>query len=121
MSGGVAQVGLVLQAHQTIAAQLVQQILMGLAAVNPLVQEILEGLGDDSAGGGILRGLLGLGSGGSQLLVLFTGEESTLFSSALEEIVSYQPPEDVRQVFLCSDSRALFAGASGVVQIDFNR
>lgn len=62
-----------------------------------------------------------MSSCGSQLLVLFTGEESTLFSSALEEIVSYQPPEDVRQVFLCSDSRALFAGASGVVQIDFNR
>lgn len=62
-----------------------------------------------------------MSSCGSQLLVLFTGEESTLFSSALEEIVSYQPPEDVRQVFLCSDSRALFAGVSGVVQIDFNR
>ena len=62
-----------------------------------------------------------MSSCGSQLLVLFTGEESTLFSSALEEIVSYQPPEDVRQAFLCSDSRALFAGASGVVQIDFNR
>lgn len=58
---------------------------------------------------------------GSQLLVLFTGEESTLFTSAMEEIVSYQPGEDVRQVFLCSGSRALYAGDSGIVQIDFNR
>ena len=58
---------------------------------------------------------------GSQLLVLFTGEESTLFTSSLEEIVSYQPDADVRQAFLCSDSRAIFGGASGIVQIDFNR
>lgn len=58
---------------------------------------------------------------GSQLLVLFTGEESTLFTSSLEEIVSYQPDADVRQAFLCSDSRAIFGSASGIVQIDFNR
>lgn len=58
---------------------------------------------------------------GDRLLVLFTGAESTLFSSDAEEIVSYQPPEDVRQAFLFPDSRALFAGASGVVQIDFNQ
>ena len=42
-------------------------------------------------------------------------------ASAMEEIVSYQPPEDVRQAFLFPDSRALFTGPSGIIQIDFNR
>ena len=110
-----------LEAHQARAADLVQQSGLVSNAVHPLVQIILEGLGDEGTGSCILSSLLCALCSGSQLLVLFTGEESTLFSSALEEIVSYQPPEDVRQVFLCSDSRALFAGASGVVQIDFNR
>lgn len=58
---------------------------------------------------------------GSQLLVLFLGGESTLFTSSLEEIVSYQPNADTQQAFLCSDSRAIFCGASGIVQVDFNR
>ena len=58
---------------------------------------------------------------GSQLLVLFTGEEATLFTSAMEEIVSYQPPEDIRQAFLFPDSRALFTGPSGIIQMDFNQ
>lgn len=62
-----------------------------------------------------------LSSSGDRLLVLFVGEESTLYTSALEEIVSYQPDADVRRVFLTPDGNAYFAGNSGVTQIDFDR
>ena len=58
---------------------------------------------------------------GENLLVLFEGQESTLFTSGMEEVVSYQPRDDVQQIFLCSDERAIFAGASAVMQIDFSR
>ena len=58
---------------------------------------------------------------GERLLVLFTGEESTLYTSDLEELISFQPEEDVSQVFLLPDGRAFFAGDSGVTQIDFTR
>lgn len=62
-----------------------------------------------------------LSSGGDSLLALFTGEESTLFSSSLEELVSYQPEEGVSQVFLTPGGMAYFAGPGGVTQIDFSR
>ena len=62
-----------------------------------------------------------LHSCGERLLVLFTGEESTLYTSDLEELISFQPEEDVSQVFLLPDGRAFFAGDSGVTQIDFTR
>ena len=45
--------GLVLQAHQTGAADLVQQLVVVLHTVHPLVQVVLEGLGDGHAGGGV--------------------------------------------------------------------
>ena len=62
-----------------------------------------------------------LSVGGEELLALFTGEESTLFSSALEELVSYQPEEGVTQVFLTPGGMAYYAGPGGVTQIDFSR
>ena len=62
-----------------------------------------------------------LSAGGDALLALFTGEESTLFSSSLEELVSYQPEEGVTQVFLTPGGMAYFAGPGGVTQIDFSR
>ena len=65
--------GLVLQAHQTGTAHLVQQLLIVLHAVNPLLQVILEGLRDSHAGGGVLSGLLSLGSGLGQLGVIGLG------------------------------------------------
>lgn len=51
--------GLVLQAHQTGAADLVQQLVVVLHTVHPLVQVVLEGLGDGHAGGGVIGSLLG--------------------------------------------------------------
>ena len=78
MSGGITQVGLVLQAHQTGTAHLVQQLLIVLHTVNPLLQVILEGLGDGDAGGGILSSLLGLGGGLGQLGVIGLGGGSLL-------------------------------------------
>ena len=62
-----------------------------------------------------------LSVGGEELLALFTGEESTLFSAKLEELVSYQPEEGVTQVFLTPGGMAYFAGPEGVTQIDFSR
>ena len=56
-----------------------------------------------------------------RLLVLFAGEESTLFSDGLEELISYQPESDVTQVFLTPGGMAYFAGLGGVTQIDFSR
>lgn len=58
---------------------------------------------------------------GTRLLALFTGEESTLFSADLSEIVSYQPEESVDRVFLTHGGVAYFAGPEGVTQIDFGR
>ena len=66
------------------------------------------------------RNVEALSVGNNAVLVLFTGEESTLFNAALEEQVSYQPAEDVTQVFFTPGGMAFFAGASGVTQIDFN-
>lgn len=58
---------------------------------------------------------------GDMLLVLFTGEESTLFEEDLTEIVSYQPEEGVNRIFLTRGGMAYFAGPQGVTQIDFGR
>lgn len=58
---------------------------------------------------------------GDRLIALFTGEESTLFSSDLTEIVSYQPEEGVNRIFLTRGGMAYFAGPAGVTQIDFGR
>ena len=60
---------LVLQAHQAAAADLVEQLGLVLAAVDPLVQIILEGLGDQLARGSGLGGLLGSLGGQLELLV----------------------------------------------------
>ncbi len=62
-----------------------------------------------------------LSGAGEWLLALFDGREATLYSSALEEDVSFQPREDTDRVFLSADGRAIFAGGSGAVQIDFER
>ena len=70
--------GLVLQAHQTGAADLVQQLVVVLHTVHPLVQVVLEGLGDGHAGGGVIGSLLGPGSGLGQLLVLGLGRGGLL-------------------------------------------
>ena len=58
---------LVLQAHQTAAAELIEQSGLIFAAVDPLFKEILEGLGDLL---GELEGLLGVFGGELELLVL---------------------------------------------------
>lgn len=67
------------------------------------------------------RDVTALSAAGEKVLVLFSGRESTLYSSALEEDVSFQPEEDVKQIFLFSDYRALFGGAEQVRRIDFSR
>ncbi len=67
---GIAEVRLVLQAHQTAAADLVEQRGLIFAAVDPLFEEILEGLGDLLAALGKLEGLLGVLGGELELLVL---------------------------------------------------
>ena len=54
-----------------------------------------------------------------ELLVLFDGGESTLYDPALQELVSYQPEEDVTQIFLTPNGMAFFAGASGVTLVEF--
>ncbi len=58
---------------------------------------------------------------GDQLLVLYTGEESTLYKSDLSEVVSYQPEEGVKQIFLTPNGTAYYAGPGGVTQIVFGR
>ena len=65
------------------------------------------------------RDVIALSAAGDRLLVLFAGEEATLYSSDLEEDISYQPGEGMTRVFLSADGRAIFAGDPGVVQIDF--
>lgn len=59
-----------LEAHQARAADLVQQSGLVSNAVHPLVQIILEGLGDEGTGSCILSSLLCALCSGSQLLVL---------------------------------------------------
>ena len=54
--------GSTVQAHQAGTADLVEQIIVILHGVDPLVQVILEGLGDGDTGGGIVGSLLGFGS-----------------------------------------------------------
>ena len=61
---------LVLQAHQTAAADLVEQRGLIFAAVDPLFEEILEGLGDLLAALGKLEGLLCILGSELELLVL---------------------------------------------------
>jgi hypothetical protein len=58
-------------------------------------------------------------SRGDELLVLYIGEESTLYFSSLEEDISYQPAEDVKRVFLGSERRAVFCGESRAVIVSF--
>ena len=67
------------------------------------------------------RDVIALSGAEDRLLVLYAGEESTLFSSDLEEDISYQPGENMTRVFLSADGRAIFAGDTGAVQIDFDR
>ena len=67
------------------------------------------------------RDVLAMSVYGEQVLVLFSGSESALYTSELEELICCQPREDVHQVFLCAESRALYAGASGIMQIDFGQ
>ena len=67
------------------------------------------------------RATRALSVSGDRLLALFTGEEATLYTRSMEEIISYQPEPDVTQIFLCGDGMAFFTGASGVTQIDFSR
>lgn len=54
-----------------------------------------------------------------ELLVLYIGEESTLYYSSLEEDISYQPAEDVKRVFLGSERRAVFCGEKNAVIVSF--
>ncbi len=65
------------------------------------------------------RTVTALSGAGEKLLVLFTGEESTLYSSLLEEDISYQPASDVRQIFLRSDNSAIFCGTQRAVTVSF--
>lgn len=51
------------------------------------------------------------------LLVLYIGEESALYSSALAEDVCYQPAADVKRVFLGSERRAVFCGEARAVTV----
>jgi|GEM_PF-878353 len=55
------------------------------------------------------------------LLVLYTGEESTLYDRLLREQVSYQPDADVDRVLLTAGGMAYYVGPGGVTQIDFSR
>ena len=70
MCSGIAEVRLVLQAHQTAAAVLIEQSGLIFAAVDPLFEEILEGLGNLLTALGELEGLLGVFGGELELLVL---------------------------------------------------
>ena len=101
----------------------------GFAAVSTVTgleggSAVLSTLGSD---GRILgnctadRDVTALAGAGDRLLVLYAGSESTLYSSALEEDISYQPDESMTQVFLSADGRAIYAGDSGAVPIDFDR
>lgn len=65
------------------------------------------------------RDIRALSGAGEKLLVLFAGEESTLYTSSLEEDISYQPAADVRQVFLRGDNSAIFCGALRAVTVSF--
>ena len=69
MCSGIAEVRLVLQAHQTAAAELIEQSGLIFAAVDPLLDEVLEGLGDQLACGSGLGSLLGSLGGQLELLV----------------------------------------------------
>ena len=55
------------------------------------------------------------------LLVLYAGEESTLYDKSLKELISYQPDGDVDRVYLTSGNTAYYTGPAGVTQIDFSR
>lgn len=70
MCSGIAEVRLVLQAHQTAAAELIEQSGLIFAAVDPLFEEILEGLGNLLTALGELEGLLCVLGGELELLVL---------------------------------------------------
>ena len=61
--------GLVLQPHEAGPAHLVQQPVVVLHAVDPLLQVVREGLGDGGPGGGVLGGLLRFLGGSGGLLV----------------------------------------------------
>ena len=65
------------------------------------------------------RDVTALSGAGGRLLVLFAGEESTLYSSELEEDISYQPAADVRQIFLHSNNSAIFCGTASAVTVRF--
>ncbi len=66
------------------------------------------------------REVLGLDTSGNRVLVLYP-TEATLYSSRLEDIISYQKVENVTQVFLRADGTALLAGPSGVTGVYFGR
>ena len=79
------------------------------------------------AGGQVLesinapREIQALSASGNALLVLYAGEESTLYDRTLCEQISYQPDEDVSLALLTSGDIAYYAGPGGVTQIDFSR
>ena len=67
------------------------------------------------------RHIIALSGGSDRLLILFSGNESTLYGDDLEEFVSYQPEDDVDQVFLTPNGMAFYAGSGGVTLVDFGR
>lgn len=82
---------------------------------------VLDGSGQIRQSLSAPRHVESLCAAGDTLLVLFTGEEATLYDAELSEIVSYQPEEGVNRIFLTRGGMAYFAGPEGVTQIDFGR
>lgn len=57
---------------------------------------------------------------GNRLIVLYP-TEATLYSSRLEDIISYQKVETTTRIFLRADGTALLAGPSGATGVYFGR
>ena len=67
------------------------------------------------------RQIQALSANSDALLVLYAGEESTLYDRMLTERISYQPDSDVSKALLTSGELAYYTGPGGVTQIDFSR
>ena len=67
------------------------------------------------------RQIQALSANTDALLVLYTGEESTLYDRMLAERVSYQPDSDVTKALLTTGELTYYIGPGGVTQIDFGR
>ena len=114
MPGGIAQVGLVLQPHQAIAADLVQKFGVILHAVDPLLQVILKGLGDGGAGGGVI----GVVREGDRIRIDIPGNKLELLVGEEElaaRMKDFVPKKKALSGYLKRYAALVSSGASGAV------